>query len=130
MSPLPVVSGALLQCSMGTVPTPLTVLPTARVIVESRPVARVTDNVPGLNITPFGLCRSPANPAVAIATAAALGVLTPMPCWPVPAGPWISPATRSVAGGIPFLASGGTCLCAYGGVISIQMPGSLRSQVS
>jgi hypothetical protein len=34
MTPLPVVSGALLQCAMGTTPTPMTVLPIARVLVE------------------------------------------------------------------------------------------------
>lgn len=130
MSPLPVVAGALLQCAMGTVPTPMTVLPIARVMVEGRPVARITDTVPGLNIVPFGLCRSPANPMVAAATAAALGVLTPMPCWPVPVGTWISPAPRTVVGGVPVLASGGTCVCAYGGTMSVQMPGALRSQVS
>jgi hypothetical protein len=130
VSPLPVVSGALLQCSMGTTPTPMTVLPTARVLVEGRPAARITDNVPGLNLLPFGLCSSPANPVVAAATVAALGVLTPMPCWPVPAGPWISPVTRTAAGGIPLLAAGSTCVCVYGGVITVQLPGALRSQAT
>jgi hypothetical protein len=130
MSPLPVVSGALLQCTMGTVPTPLTVLPIARVMIENRPAARVTDNVPGLNILPFGLCRSPANPVVAAATAAALGVLTPMPCWPVPAGPWISPVTRTTGSSIPLLAAGSTCLCAYAGTISVQLPGAVRTQAT
>jgi hypothetical protein len=114
---------------MGMAPTPLNVLPLARTMVEGRPVARITDNVPGLNIVPFGLCRSPANPVVAAATAAALGVLVPMPCWPVPAGPWISPAPKTIVGGLPVLASGATCVCAYGGVISVQMPGALRTQV-
>jgi len=130
VSPLPVVAGALLQCAMGTVPTPMNVLPLARVMVEGRPVARITDTVPGLNIVPFGLCRSPANPVVAAATAAALGVLVPMPCFPVPAGPWISPVTRTVAGGLPLLAAGGTCMCAYGGAITVQMPGAVRSQAN
>jgi hypothetical protein len=130
VSPLPVVSGALLQCAMGTAPTPMNVLPAGRVMIEGRPAARITDNVPGVNITPFGLCRSPANPSVAAATAAALGVLIPMPCWPVPAGPWISPVIRTSAGGIPLLAAGGTCICAFGGVITVQMPGAVRTQAN
>lgn len=124
------VNGALLQCSMGTVPTPLTVLPVGRLMIEGQPAARITDTVPGLNIKPFGLCRSLLNPAVAAATTAALGVLTPMPCLPVPAGPWLSPVTRTVAGGLPLLGSGGTCLCAFAGTISVQLPAALRTQVS
>ncbi|GAB3248640.1 DUF4280 domain-containing protein [Kineosporia babensis] len=130
MSPAPVVNGALLQCSMGTVPAPIGVLPLGRVMVEGQPVARITDNVPGVNIKPFGLCRSLANPAVAAATTAALGVLTPMPCLPVPAGPWTSPATRTMGSNLPVLAAGGTCICAFAGVISVQMPGAVRTQVS
>ena len=129
MSPLPVVAGALLQCPMGTAPSAMVVLPAARVLVEGRPVARITDNVPFLNLMPFGMCQSPANPMVMAATAAALGVLTPMPCLPMPVGPWISPVAQTVAGGLPLLGSGGTCPCAYGGVISIQMPGAMRSIV-
>ncbi|MBT0768220.1 DUF4280 domain-containing protein [Kineosporia sp. J2-2] len=130
MSPLPVVNGALLQCSMGTVPSALGVLPLSRVTIEGQPAARITDVVPGVNIKPFGLCRSLLNPAVAAATTAALGVLTPMPCLPVPTGPWISPVARTVAGGLPLLGSGSTCLCAFAGVIAVRLPGTLRSQVS
>ncbi|MGL4604236.1 MAG: hypothetical protein ACRCU9_08815 [Iodobacter sp.] len=39
-----------------------------------------------LNIMPIGTCMSPATPMVAAATAAAMGVLTPMPCIPMAAG--------------------------------------------
>jgi len=130
VSPLPVVAGAVLQCPMGTAPSALMVLPAARVLVEGRPVARITDNVPFLNLMPFGMCQSPANPMVLAATVAALGVLTPMPCLPMPVGPWISPVVRTSVGGLSALGSGGTCPCAYGGVIGIQMPGAMRSLMS
>ena len=130
MSPLPVVAGAILKCAMGTAPSALVVLPTAKVLVESRPVARVTDNIPFLNLLPFGMCQSPANPMVLAATVAALGVLTPMPCLPVPVGPWNSPVKKTTVGGVAVLGSGGTCMCAYGGSISIQMPGAMRSLMS
>jgi hypothetical protein len=126
---MPVVAGAVLQCPMGTAPAPLTVLPASMVLIEGRPVARITDNVALLNLMPFGMCQSPANPMVAAATAAALGVLTPMPCLPMPAGPWISPVAQTTVGGLAVLGSGGTCPCAYGGVISIQLPGAVRTTV-
>ena len=39
------------------------------------PAANIMDHVPMVNIMPFGMCITPSNPAVAAATAAALGVL-------------------------------------------------------
>jgi uncharacterized Zn-binding protein involved in type VI secretion len=66
-----------------------------------------------------------ANPEVAAATAAALGVLTPMPCQPVTT-PWI-PSSETMIGGQPALTLGSTCMCAFGGVITITFPGSTRS---
>ena len=44
------------------------------------------DNKPFVNVLPFGLCTSLANPITAAQTAAALGVLTPGPCTPGDAG--------------------------------------------
>jgi len=126
MSPLPVVAGAILECSMGTVPSVMVVLP-AGLLVEGRPAALVTDNIPFLNLLPFGMCKSPANPMVLAATAAALGVLTPMPCLPMPVGPWNSQVKKTTAGGQALLGSGGTCTCAFVGSISIKMAGAMRS---
>jgi uncharacterized Zn-binding protein involved in type VI secretion len=117
-------------CSFGVAPSSLVALPTPRVMVEGKPVLRMTDIVPGLNIPPFGMCTTPSNPTVAAATVAALGVLTPMPCVPVPAGPWKPPAATTLVGGVPAIHSGSTCQCAWGGVITIGFPGTVRTQVN
>ena len=80
-----VCAGATLQCSFGAAPTVLNVLPQNRTLTSGMPAANIMDHIPLLNIPTFGLCQSPANPVVAAATAAALGVLTPMPCIPATA---------------------------------------------
>ena len=112
---------------MGTAPSVMVVLPVSQVLVEARPVAVVADNIPFLNLLPFGMCQSPANPMVMAATAAALGVLTPMPCIPMPAGPWNSQVSKTTVGGQAMLGSGGTLSCAYGGSISIKLAGAMRT---
>jgi hypothetical protein len=122
-----VTMSATIQCSFGLAPSTLAVLPTKRVTVEGKPAAAITDIAPGLNIPPFGMCSSLANPTVAAATAAALGVLTPMPCVPVTVAPWAPGAPRTLVGGTPMLVSGSTCMCAWGGVITVLMPGALRT---
>ncbi|MBW4651438.1 MAG: DUF4280 domain-containing protein [Kastovskya adunca ATA6-11-RM4] len=69
-----------------------------------------------VNILPFGLCTSPANPAVAAATAAALGVLTPMPCVPVTVAPCVPGAVKVRVGMFPALPNTAMCNCMWGGV--------------
>ena len=93
-----VVTGALIQCSFGMMPATLTSLPSSRVVIEGRPAATTTDFAPMVNVTPFGMCSSLANPTVAAATTAALGVLTPMPCVPVTT-PWKPGAVKTMVGG-------------------------------
>ena len=83
-----VVAGAVLQCSFGAAPAALVVLPANRVLAGGPPAATIMDHAPMMNVPPFGMCSTPSNPMVAAATAAALGVLTPMPCIPVTAAPW------------------------------------------
>jgi hypothetical protein len=113
----PLVTGSMLRCSMGLTPAPLNVLPINRVLGQGPPVGNIMDNKPLVNILPFGLCRSIANPIVASATAAALGVLTPMPCIPVTPAPWIS-ASRVLVGGAPVITKSSKCMCVWGGQIS------------
>jgi uncharacterized Zn-binding protein involved in type VI secretion len=124
------VMGAVVQCSFGMAPSTLIALPTPRVMIEGRPAAVITDMKPMVNLPPFGMCMSPSNPMVAAATAAALGVLTPMPCVPVTAGPWLPGAPKTMIGGMPALVSGSICNCAWGGVIQMTMPGAVRTMAS
>src|SRR5215510_13296734 len=98
--------GATLQCSFGAAPSTLIVLPQNRTMAGGPPAANIMDNKPIVNVPPFGMCSSLANPTVASATAAALGVLTPMPCVPVLPAPWAPGAPTSQIGGLPTLTTG------------------------
>jgi hypothetical protein len=126
---LQVAAGAMLMCSGGLAPSALSVVPAGRPLCGG-PAAHIADVVPIVNIPPFGLCRLPSNPAVAAATAAAMGVLTPMPCMPVPAGTWIPGNPKVLIGGLPALTSDGKLMCAWGGLISVLAPGQFAALVA
>jgi hypothetical protein len=126
----PVVTGAVTMCSMGLAPGTLTVIPQGPpVLMESKPAATIMDNKPFANITPFGVCNSLANPTTASLTAAALGVLTPGPCTPVIPAPWAPGSPTVMYGGKPALNNSSKCMCAYGGVISINFAGAVTEQI-
>jgi len=112
----------MIKCPFGDAPSPLMVLPKNRVF-QTLPVANIMDNIPFLNILPFGTCKSIANPMVAAATAAALGVLTPMPCIPAPAAPWTPGKPTVLVGNLPVVDQNSMLVCAYGGVIQVVSPG-------
>ena len=120
--------GALLQCSFGVAPSSLVVLPANRTMTTT-PAATIMDHAPLVNIMPFGMCSSPANPTVAAATAAALGVLTPMPCVPATAAPWIVGAPTVLIGKMPALNNTSKLMCNWGGVIQITSPGQTKMMV-
>ncbi len=117
-----VCTGATMMCSFGVAPSSLVVLPLGRVLTKT-PSANITDFAPVMNIPPFGACTSPSNPTVAAATAAALGVLTPMPCVPVTAAPWIPGSTKVMNGGPPAVDNSCKLMCNWGGVIQVLNPG-------
>ncbi len=121
-----VVVGANCLCTFGTAPAPLKVTSQSTVLFEGKPVATIQDAAPMSNVGPFGMCTTLSNPAVASATAAALGVLTPQPCTPVPAGTWIPTQTKDLIGGKPCLTQDCKLMCSYGGQITISMPGQTK----
>ena len=120
--------GAMLQCSFGAAPSSLVVLP-VNCVMTGTPAATIMDNIPIANIPPFGVCSSMANPMVAAATAAALGVLTPMPCIPVTPAPWVVGAPTVLIGNFPALNDSSKLMCTWAGVIQIVMPGQFTVQV-
>jgi len=124
-----VVQGAQLQCSFGTAPSILGVTPQNRQVCSSVNSANIGDNIPMVNIQPFALCISLANPQVAAATSAALGVLTPQPCLPNTPAPWTTGSPTVILGQLPILNNESTLACLWGGVISVMMPGQIAKNV-
>jgi hypothetical protein len=127
--PLQVCMGAQMMCSFGMAPSSLVVLPTNRVLTNEVPDANIMDHIPMVNIMPFGMCMSPANPTVAAATAAAMGVLTPMPCIPMTPSPWVAGAPTVLLGDMPTLDNISTLMCTWGGVITFSDAGEVTVQV-
>ncbi len=128
--PTQVTMGASLLCSQGIAPSKLIVVPKNRTMADGMPAANIMDKIPIVNIPPFGMCRSMANPQVAAATAAAMGVLTPMPCIPMIPAPWM-PGSKTVRiANMPALNNKSKCVCAWGGSIKIVKPGSKTVQIS
>ncbi len=114
-----VCSGARLSCPFASSLGQLIVYE-PRVMGNNAPLANIMDNKPFSNIQPFGMCSSMANPTVAAATTAALGVLTPMPCVPMLTGLWMSGNTGVLVRGYPVLTDKDVHMCMYGGIIKIE----------
>jgi len=122
--------GATLMCSFGTAPSTLSVLPANKTFAGGPVAANIMDNAPMVNILPFAMCTSPANPTVAAATAAALGVLTPMPCIPATAAPWAPGSPTVLIGGMPALSNSCKLMCNWAGIIQVSVPGQMTVQVA
>jgi hypothetical protein len=106
------------------------VLPENRTLINAvPPAANIMDNKPLVNILPFAMCTSLANPTVASATAAALGVLTPMPCIPATTAPWVPGSPTVLIGSMPALNQPSKLMCLWAGVIQITYTGQTSVQV-
>ena len=123
--------GANMMCTFGMAPSSLVVLPINRVMTNQVPDANIMDHIPMVNIMPFGMCMSIANPTVAAATAAALGVLTPMPCIPATTAPWVPGAVAPpvLLGNQPSLDNISTLMCMWAGVITFVTPGEFTVMI-
>ncbi|HUK15856.1 MAG TPA: DUF4280 domain-containing protein [Bryobacteraceae bacterium] len=127
--PMQVCNGATMMCTFGMAPSSLVVLPVHRTMTAQQPDANIMDYQPMVNIQPFGMCMSPANPQVAAATAAAMGVLTPQPCIPCTVTPWTPGAATVMLDNAPTLDNISQLMCMWGGVITFVMPGELTVMV-
>ena len=121
--------GATLQCSFGAAPSSLVVLPVNRVMTSSMPAANIMDHIPMVNILPFAMCSSMANPVVIAATAAKLGVMTPMPCVPATPAPWVPGAPTVLLGNMPSLSNSSKLMCMWAGVIQVVAPGQFTEMI-
>ena len=121
-------SGAMMKCEMGLAPSTFNATP-KMVMTGNKPAGNIMDFVPIMNIPPFGMCKSPANPTVAAATAAALGVLTPMPCVPMTVAPWAPGAPTVLVAGMPALNDSSKLVCIWGGMISFTNPGQTTEMI-
>ena len=117
-----------MSCTFGVAPSVFNATP--RPVLTSYMVAGVIiDMIPITNVPPFGMCTSPSNPMVAAATAAALGVLTPMPCVPLLPAPWKPGSATVKIMNIPALNDSCTINCAWGGMISFSFAGQATHQI-
>lgn len=120
----PVVQTSTCTCTFGAAPAVLSVTSQQTVMVCNMLQATIMDNM----FPTFGMCSNPANPTVASATAAAYGVLTPMPCVPAIAAPWVPGAPTVIVGGKPLLNNNSKLMCSYGGVIQVSMTSAMTVQ--
>jgi hypothetical protein len=117
-------TGANMRCTMGTAPSVFSAM--ARPLTASGvPAGTINDHIPMLNIAPFGMCQSLANPMVAAATAAASGTLTPQPCIPATAAPWSPGSARLLVAGVPALNNSASLNCLWSGTITFSDAGQM-----
>ena len=117
-----------MRCSFGAAPS--TLIPTPKQITTNfGTAANILDHAPMVNVPTFGMCSCPANPTVAAATAAAMGVLTPMPCVPATPAPWMPGKVTILIQSFPALDDGSTLQCIYGGVIQFVSAAQASHQI-
>ncbi len=117
-------TGTMMMCSFGMAPSVFNALQAPTTMAGGPPAGTIMDHKPFANIPPFAMCMSIANPMVAAATTAAMGVLTPMPCIPVTVAPWVPGSPTVMIANVPALNITCKCMCNWGGVIQFTGPGA------
>ena len=124
----PAVLTAVCTCPFGVAPAVLTVTSQQTVTMCGMPAATILDGAPLVNVPTFGMCSNPANPAVAAATAAALGVPTPAPCIPATVS-WVPGCPTVLVCKRPLLNNPRKLMCSYGGVIQVSVTPAMTVKV-
>lgn len=114
-----VVQGAKLKCTFGSQESTFQVPVDHKIYINNKPQGNMMDFKPMMNIMPFGLCSSLANPTVAAATAAASGVLQKMPCIPATVTPWFNVKMDVLLEYFPAMLDSSKTMCMWCGMISI-----------
>ena len=120
---LAVCMGAIMTCSFGVTPSSLIVI-RPKILAGIMPMANIMDNKPMVNILPFGMCNSAANPAT---KRPAPVFFTPAPCTPVIAAPWVPGVPKTLVDNMPALDQNCKLICTLGGgVIQFVSPGQVK----
>ena len=114
-----------MTCTFGMAPSSFMATPGRTEMLSNVPKGNIMDFAPMVNIMPFGMCNTPSNPTVAAATAAAMGVLTPMPCIPAVTTPWMPGNPQVLVQGQPALMRSCCNMCMWGGQISFTTDGQM-----
>jgi hypothetical protein len=85
-------------------------------------IATIMDFKPQVNIAPFGMCSSMADPRLRRDSICRTGVLTSA-VYPGAGCAVVAGAATMNLGGIPVLTDPSTCQCTWAGQISIVTPG-------
>ena len=119
---MPVCNGSTLMCSMGTGVSQLLVTMPENPMKPTQPwPANILDGRSLVNIKPFGMCRSMANPQVAAASAAAQGALIMAPCIPNTTT-WAPGDAFNLIRNAPALNKTSQAVCTFGGIIKVTIP--------
>ncbi|MBC2582569.1 DUF4280 domain-containing protein [Clostridium sp. DJ247] len=108
-----VVAGAKLKCTCGSRKSKLRVPSSHGVYIKDKAQLNVMDYKPGVNITTFGICKSPKNPLVD----------TFESCKPILNMPWTNGKNEVLVENAPALLNTSTNKCIYDGTIIIEDDG-------
>ena len=118
--------GSKIECTFGTVPAVLAVLPGAQIVnAASTLAANVSAFAPTTNIPPFGQCKSLTNPLNASYTQTKVYAV----CLPAVTKPWTTGCIATKINGQYALNSGCKCACTWGGEISITASNATKINV-
>lgn len=108
-----VCNGAMLRCSLGSVPGTLVVLRPSLSADTMQAIGTVQDSRPMENILPFGTCSAAAHPLISTGAA---------PCIPQTNEVWTQQTPSIRYQGQAALRGDATLRCEYGGIISVIQP--------